>query len=144
MPAPKGNKFALENSGRPKKWATPEDLKFKVDNYFEEMEHLQEPFTVEDLALWLECEIMTLLNYEKKKGYEEYFDIIKNAKQKIYSSWIKNGLTGKYNARFVEFVLSNNTRYSHKQEITHQAKNLTFITVLSKDEDKELIDIEEE
>lgn len=34
MPAPKGNIFAIGNSGKPKKYETPEDITKAIDSYF--------------------------------------------------------------------------------------------------------------
>lgn len=73
--------------GRPLKFATPELLKAKIDAYFADCdEHTDsdgnptKPYTVAGLALWLNVDRLTLINYEKR---DEFFNTIKNAKLKI-------------------------------------------------------------
>jgi hypothetical protein len=133
MGAPKGNKFAIGNSGKSKKWETPEDLQSAVDMYFEKCDNrvvqvyvkAQQalvdmkrpiPYTVEGLCELLECDRDTLLNYEKMKGYEEYFGIIKRAKLKIQRDKMERGLDGDSNPAVTIFDLKNNHGYKDKQE----------------------------
>lgn len=137
MAAPQGNKFALGNSGQPKKFDSPEQLQTYIDKYFtwcdnnpireqnwvgkegsEVYKDKQRPYTIEGLCLHLDIDRATLLNYQKKEGYEEFFNIITRAKRKITENNILYGLTGEYNARLVQFLLSNNTEY--KQQETHE------------------------
>lgn len=131
MPAPKGNKFALGNSGRSKKWATVEALQKDIDAYFQECdnnklgknkdgENITEPYTIEGLALALGCDMVTLLNYQKRQGYEEFFSTIKNAKLKIQRQKVVNGLTGKSNPAITIFDLKNNHGYVDRTESKHE------------------------
>jgi len=148
--APKGNKFALGNSGTSKKWATPEDLQQEIDAYFKECENntvnytkdgtpITEPYTIEGLALALDCCIDTLRNYEKKKGYEEYFATIKKAKLKVQRQKVINGLTGKSNPTITIFDLKNNHGYKDKTEVdnSHELKQPMLNITYSKRSDKE-------
>ena len=130
-PAPKGNKFAIGNSGKPKQWETVEELQKDIDAYFkecdenkgmmfvksmgEEIEILMPlPYTIEGLAEALDCDRDTLLNYEKKKGYEEYFGTIKRAKNKVQRNKVERALTGQAPSSISIFDLKNNHGYVDK------------------------------
>jgi len=140
MPAPKGNKFALGNSGLSKKWETPEALQADIDKYFEECDNrviqvydkkqqsivdlIQPmPYTIEGLCDVLDCDRATVLNYQKKPGYEEFFNTIKRAKNKIQRNKIERGLLGEFNPAVTIFDLKNNHDYKEKQEIDHSSKD---------------------
>tara|TARA_R110001606_G_scaffold39887_3_gene109507 strand:+ start:99 stop:557 length:459 start_codon:yes stop_codon:yes gene_type:complete len=136
MAAPKGNKFALGNFGTSKKWESVELLQKDIDNYFIECDknkavvydammkrHIIEeptPYSTEGLCDVLDCDRKTLLNYEKKEGYEDYFHTIKKAKRKIQRNKVERGHTGKSKTAMVIFDLKNNDDYKDKteQEIT--------------------------
>lgn len=153
MPAPKGNKFALGNSGSYKKWETPEELQMCVDAYFKECDDrvvqvysksAQElvdmkkpiPYTIEGLCDALECDRDTLLNYQKKEGYEEYFGIVKRAKLKVQRNKVERGLDGDSNPAVTIFDLKNNHGYKDKveQDITSKGESLNDISKLSTEE----------
>lgn len=135
MPAPIGNQFALGNSGTEKKYDNPKELEEHINEYFDWCDNhplirieyngkdpveceipTQRPYTIEGLALHLDVDRRTLLNYSKKKGYEEYFPILSRAKRKITQNNIEFGLVGAYNANLVKFLLVNNTEYKDKTE----------------------------
>ena len=133
MAAPKGNKFAIGNSGKPKTWQTVEELQADIDEYFKECDSVTRlvydkpkqqtveipsplPYTVEGLAECLDCDMDTLLNYEKRKGYEEFFGTIKKAKLKIQRNKLERGLIGLSNPAVTIFDLKNNHGYSDKSE----------------------------
>lgn len=133
MAAPKGNKFAIGNSGRSKAWETPEALQSDIDAYFKECDDNKRriynkkteeeheidfpiPYTIEGLCLALDCSRDTLLNYEKKKGYEDFFDTIKRAKLKIQKQKVELGLLGLSTPSVTIFDLKNNHGYKDKQE----------------------------
>ncbi len=134
-PRPKiwGVPFAIGNSGREKKFKTPEDLQLAIDNYFEicdsriidvydkpsqSVRQIAKPipYTVEGLCEVLECDRLTLLNYEKQEGYEAYFNTIKKAKLKIQSNKLERGLAGESNPAVSIFDLKNNHNYVDKTE----------------------------
>lgn len=133
MAAPKGNKFAIGNMGKPKMFKTPEELEVYIESYFDKCDsnedvfitkdgiqkHVKqpEPYTIEGLALHLDCDMDTLLNYEKREGYEEYFGAIKRAKLRIQKDKIVRGLTNRSNPTVTIFDLKINHRYKDKTEI---------------------------
>lgn len=134
MPASKGNKFAIGNSGKPKQWSSPEELQSDIDKYFKECNdrtgtvydkvrqttieiNKQIPYTIEGLCEVLDCERHTLLNYEKTKGYEEYFTTIKKAKLKIQRNKLERGLDNESNPAITIFDLKNNHEYKDMKDI---------------------------
>ena len=64
---------------------------------------------------------MTLLNYEKQKGYEDYFYTIKKAKRKIARNKTERGLTGESNPAVTIFDLKNNHGYKTKLKYLKQS-----------------------
>lgn len=86
MAAPIGNKYAQGNSGRWKKFDSPESMEKIIEAYFEECDKNMIPYTIAGLCDTLGVTNQTLLNYGNKDGYEEFFDIIKKAKTKIWRS----------------------------------------------------------
>lgn len=143
MAAPKENQFAIGNSGKHKIWKTTDELQGDIDAYFEwnesnpvELVHgsqidkktnkpliytTRRPLTIEGLCLRLECDRDTLLNYQKKEGYEEYFGIIKKAKLKIQQDKVERGILGTGTASVIIFDLKNNHGYRDKVEIDHES-----------------------
>jgi hypothetical protein len=135
MPAPKGNQFALGNSGRSMQYNSACELENHINEYFnwcddnpiieqqwvgkegtEVLKKKQRPYTIEGLGLHLGVTRQTLLNYTKLEGYEEFFDILLRARQRIVNNNITYGMTGDYNANIVKFSLVNNSEYKEKSE----------------------------
>jgi len=146
MPAPKGNKFAIGNSGKPKKWQTVEELQSDIDDYFQQCDDNKRmmfvksmgeeievsmplPYTIEGLAEALDCDRDTLNNYQKQKGYEEYFGTINRAKNKIQRNKVERGLLGIAPASTTIFDLKNNHGYKDKTETDLNVKELPSLQV---------------
>ena len=137
MAAPIGNNFAVGNSGKKKMFESVDDLYNKIQIYFNKCDkhvlkvdaqgnNITEPYTIEGLALELGCDTDTLLNYEKAKGYEEYFGTIKEAKLKVQKQKVINMLTGVSNSTGSIFDLKNNHGYKDKKDIDHTTKGETI------------------
>lgn len=144
MAAPKGNKFALGNEAKPKTFNSPKHLQETVDDYFNWADlnpiqvvaglHFgkpvyvanQRPYTVEGLADYLGCDRKTLLNYQKKDGYEEYFHIITRAKEKIKRQRVEYAMIGVYKEGFTKFLLMNDGDYAEK--VDHKVQQETVTT----------------
>lgn len=141
MPAPLGNKFAIGNSGKPKEFETPEELEKYINEYFNKIDskkhkqlvtvtkHGDEiykekdyPYTVEGLCLHLNIDHQTLVNYKKKKGYEEYFGVVRRAMYKIRDQYITLGLIGDYENRLLQFVLTNISPEDYKNKVEETKK----------------------
>ena len=133
MPAPKGNKFAVGNSGREKRFTSNQELRELLENYFKECQDRKEtrytkegiayevskpvPFTIEGLCDVMECDRRTLLNYEKAEGYEDYFHTIKWAKNKVARNKAERGIGGEGNGHYIAFDMKNNHGYKDKTEV---------------------------
>ena len=98
--------------GRPLKFENVKELEDKIDAYFANENNL--PWTITDLAYWLDCDRQTLLNYQEK---EEFFGTIKKAKTKIEASIEKRALLGVYNPTFAIFNMKNNFDWQDKHEV---------------------------
>ena len=125
--------------GRPLKFETPEILEQKINEYFvkcDEGEEINEPdkrgnlikyistipYTFEELALWLDCETKTVRNYGTR---DRFLPIITRARQRIYASWVKNGLKDRYNSKMTALCLAaNNKDYNVAQ--VHEVTAMTY------------------
>lgn len=67
------------------------------------------PYTIEGLAVALDTNRQTLLNYASR---EPFFDVISRAKAKIQANKVEGGLDGSYNPKMATFMLINNYAYS--------------------------------
>jgi len=74
------NDGTKNDSGRWLKFQSPEELQELIDDYFEEMDEKELPYTITGLALHLDTTRETLLDYSKK---ERFSDTIIKAKLKI-------------------------------------------------------------
>ncbi|MGW8439963.1 terminase small subunit [Paenibacillus sp. S33] len=127
--------------GRPLKFESAEELQAKIDSYFESCyeevwtrevdgegketwtpsldrhgnveKHLVKPFTISGLAVHLETDRKTLLNYEDR---EEFFLTVKRAKARIENFTEETLLTTK-NPAGVIFNLKNNYGWQDKQDV---------------------------
>lgn len=101
--------------GRPLKFKTVEELRKKIDGYFEmcDSKDSKEIYTVTGLCLFLDCDRDTLVNYSKR---EEFFGSIKKAKLKIEKS-IEIRLMTTMNVAGAIFNLKNNFGWKDRQEI---------------------------
>jgi len=74
--------------GRPPKFDSPEKLQEAIDAYFTETS--EDEWTMTGLAMALDFDYQTLINYGKKEGYEKFFESIKNAKMKVHNVYEKD------------------------------------------------------
>lgn len=140
MSAPKGNKFALGNSGgRPSKYDSPEQLEKKCEEYFEQFteQDADSPNypTVTGLALFLGfCDRQSLYDYREK---QEFSAIIKRALLVVENHY-------EYRCNFQSptgaiFALKN-MGWKDKNEVDHTSKgeaiSLTPMQFVSRDKGK--------
>lgn len=100
-----------------KRFDSPELLQDKIDEYFNYCDDNNKPYTVSGLALFLDTNRQTLVNYEKEAGYEAFFDTIKKAKARIENYLEEGMLSGKVNVVAGIFNAKNNYGWKDKQEI---------------------------
>lgn len=58
-------------------------------------------FSVEGLCNYLDIHIQTFLNYESKKGYETYFEVVKRVRQIINTQHFEGGMAGVFHSLIV-------------------------------------------
>ena len=100
--------------GRPLKFPTPEIMQEAIDSYFVKMDAEDRPYTITGLALHLDCDRDTLLNYQ---GRSEYFGTIKRAKERVLGWKEERLLTGKGSTVGLIFDLKNNHGWVDKREV---------------------------
>ncbi len=119
MAAPKGNRYAAGSvgAGQPMKFKTVTELQDRIDLYFSSCHNLDgectRPYTITGLALDLDVDRHTLLNYGKN---EDYFATIKKAKLKIENYAEQQLYTNRQTAGVI-FNLKNNYGWVDKQDI---------------------------
>jgi len=122
--------MAKHPGGRPMKYNTREDLENAIDNYFDECKLNKKTIITKDgildvispkvptiagLAYAIGVDRQTVYNYEKN---QEYFDIIKRARDYILAEIESAAINDDVNNGPVIFVMKN-YGYSDKQEIEH-------------------------
>ncbi len=117
-------------TGRPLKFNNVEELEEKIQEYFENTP--DEELTITGLALALDCDRKTLINYEKR---DDFFHTIKKAKTIVENSYEralrKNGRTG-------DIFALKNFGWTDKQEIESTTTNkVTIVNSLPKDKEDE-------
>ena len=98
--------------GRPPKYKTKEELQEKIDEYFNECDRNNEPYTVTGLAMALDVDRKTLINYSEK---DEFFHTIKKAKVKL-ENYLEKRLINDSSTSGIIFNLKNNYGWKDKQE----------------------------
>lgn len=108
--------------GRPKAFKSVEEVKEKINAYFNYCEEKEKPYTMSGLAYYLEVSRQTLVNYSYK---DEYFDTIKKARDKVQMQLEENALSNKANPTFTIFNLKNN--FDWKDKIEHSSSEVENI-----------------
>lgn len=116
----------MAKRGRPKKYTDIEIMEQKIDEYFKNCDEAHKPYTMSGLALALDMDRKTLLNYSKDS---EFFPTIKKARNKV-ETYVEERLFYP-NATGVIFNLKNNFAWEDKQEIDNNV-NLNYEDTLKK------------
>lgn len=109
----KKNKREVIIMPRPNKFKSVEEMQIAIDNYFNECDEKERPYTISGLAYALDTNRQTLLDYQEK---DEFTDTIKKAKAKI-EQFVEERLFMGSNTAGVIFNLKNNYDWKDKQEI---------------------------
>jgi hypothetical protein len=104
----------LNETGRPCKFETVEQLQKAIDEYFDYCDENNKPYTVSGLAYALDTTRRTLLDYQEK---EEFSHTIKKAKAKIEQFNEELLYSKDVPTVGVIFNLKNNYEWKDKQEI---------------------------
>ena len=121
--------------GRPKKYTEVEIMQQKINNYFEECNKDNEPYTVTGLCLALDICRDTLAEYTKN---EEFSDTIKKAKLKVENYLEKHLITDSSTTGII-FNLKNNFGWKDKQELAHSGSINNPFEGMSTEELRQLI-----
>lgn len=106
--------MADKHTGNPLKFKSKKELKHKIELYFSMCIKKEKPLTMSGLALALDTNRQTILNYSKK---ENYFDTIKKARAMCENYAEEMLFTGKGNVAGVIFNLKNNYSWRDKTEV---------------------------
>ena len=112
----------MAKAGRPRAFKNAEEVKSKIDAYFNYCEEKEKPYTMSGLAYYLEIDRRTLLNYSKN---EEFFPLIKKARDRVQMQLEENALSNKANPTFTIFNLKNN--FDWKDKIEHSSSEVENI-----------------
>ena len=112
---------------RPKKYNDNDVLSKSIDAYFDKCDKLDKPYTMGGLALALDIDRKTLLNYSKE---EPFFHTIKKARQKVEAQLEENALMNKTNSTFTIFNLKNNFEWKDKQEVVTNNEEISKVQEL--------------
>lgn len=104
----------MDKAGRPRAFKSVEEVKEKIEAYFNYCEEKDKPYTMSGLAYYLEIDRRTLLNYSKD---ENYFPLIKKARDRVQMQLEENALSNKANPTFTIFNLKNNFDWKDKMEV---------------------------
>jgi len=124
MAAPKGNKYAIGNSGKPPAYANAVELAEQVNEFFEYCIENSEKATVTGLALYLGfCTRKSLDDYEGKG--KEYLYVIKRARLAVEHSYELAGQT-------IDIFALKNMGWADKTEIDHTVNIPTLPDIVIK------------
>jgi hypothetical protein len=142
MPAPLGNKFwkARTTYGRDKLFTTKEMLWAAASQYFDwahenpleeavvyqgevstKSKPLMRAMTIDGLCIYLDIDQDTLLNYESKEGYEDFFGVVKRIKAIIRTQKFEGASAGLLNPSIIarDLGLSDKTE-NLNVDLTHE------------------------
>lgn len=74
----------MSRTGRPLKFTNPEILQNKIDEYFAKCDADGTPYLITGLALHLDTDRQTLINYENR---DEFIDTVKRAKLRVEADY---------------------------------------------------------
>lgn len=124
----------MAKRGRPKKYSEIDIMQQKINEYFEKCDKNNKPYTMSGLALALEMDRRSLLNYSKD---DKFFPTIKKARNKV-ETYAEERLFYP-NATGVIFNLKNNFGWKDKQEFEHSGNVVNQYANLSEEELRKLI-----
>ena len=101
---------------RSKKYTEEEIFKMKCDDYFKYCDKKKKPYTMSGLALYLDMDRRSLLNYSKD---EKFFPTIKKARDRV-ENFVEERLFDTRAAGII-FNLKNNFGWIEEQKINHTA-----------------------
>jgi hypothetical protein len=130
-----------------KAFANADELYFKIEEYFDmcaentkevmsasgAIKNIADPLTptIEDISAYLGFKtVKSFYNYGTAEGYEEFHDIVADARAKILGLKSRALVNGKGSTTGLIFDLVNNHGYKNKSEVETDNKNDTTIRVV--------------
>ena len=98
--------------GRPPKYKTAKEMQEKIDQYFKECDNSNRPYTITGLALALDLDRKSIINYSEQ---DEFFHTIKKAKLQV-ENYLEERLINDTSTTGIIFNLKNNYGWKDKQE----------------------------
>lgn len=138
-------------SGRPMKYKDIDQLNELIEEYFNMCDEKERPYTVSGLALYLDTDRQSLLNWQDEERYfkelseednKRLIDTIKKAKQRI-ENYAEEQLFRKTNVAGIIFNMKNNWNWTDKQEIVNIDNNKADLSGLTTEEIREYMKIQE-
>ncbi len=108
----------------------------KINKYFNDCDKNKKPYTLSGLALFLDIDRKTLLNYSKK---DKFFPTIKKAKLRC-EVYAEEKLFTSKNVAGVIFNLKNNYGWKNKDEVLTEFKESKTLTLDELPTDNELLE----
>lgn len=122
--------------GRPPKYATPADMELLADQYLADCVREDEPLTVTGLALALDLDRKSLVNYAVKP---EFLPTLKRYKSLVETSIEKRLLTQSSVAGSI-FNLKNNFDWKDTQVVEHTGE-LNLVNRIREGRERGIIDV---
>lgn len=107
MAAEKGNDYAL-------KYKSEEELSKGIEEYFEDCDKREKPYTISGLAYSLGIDRKTLLNYSHK---DMFSSLVKKAKDRVQKQIEENATDGTWNSTFAIFSLKANYKWDDGNKV---------------------------
>lgn len=111
----------MADVGRPLKFKNAKEIEKAAEVYFMECDANNKPYTMTGLAIALDTDRKTLLNYESR---EEFFPTIKKIKAEV-EKYAEEKLFSSSNTAGVIFNLKNNYGWVDRQEVDTKV-NLSY------------------
>jgi len=109
---------------KPRKFQDLEALETAINEYFQDCDNRNVPYTISGLAYTLHTSRRTLLNIQQGGYYPtEFIQLINLTKAKILCQLEEGMLSGRYNPAGSIFTLKNNFGYVDKIETTIEVKD---------------------
>ena len=110
--------------GRPLIFKNEEELKERIEEYYDYCETHSKPLTMSGLAYYLKIDRQTLINYGKR---EQFFGTIKEAKERVLMDTEERLQTFQQPTAGIIFALKNNYSWTDKQETELKTEGVKLV-----------------
>lgn len=113
-------------------------MRRRVNEYFDDRDFNNKPYTVPGLALHLGLRTKVLMNYQYAMEHPDYQRVIDYALQRIEAYTAEKLMTSKGSTRGIEFLMQNNQGYANKSDVSSK----TELELTEKEKIRQLPDAE--